>query len=358
MGLFDELTNKDKFISSQKVALNDQDTKKLIFRGIVAEVNRYGGGMVQDGGRRVAPGSLKVYIPGITASDDVDTFNYYEPLLPLHVCPIPEIKEEVLILFESQERVKGYWIKRNDSDVVNYQIPNPVLDDNATDDVRIGENLTKGGQPFNWEEKEDIPNRDLVIPAWRRKPGDVPMEGRSNTLIAHTFNTDKKKGVIDIVTERYGGTFGDKNDESKIKDREFQNTKGSRIMLVTEHNIDKNKDWDLTAKPGFASPDAKHLPVPYIYMESEEFRFYSRSSNYKMNNAVLGNEQEKWLTDLIGYIAQLAGALDTAQLVVCGGAGQTSIFNNVQFTAKSVKANLNAMVATIKNHHSKSIFIN
>jgi hypothetical protein len=360
MALFDELNNEEKFISQQRESIQDSyDSKNLIFRGIVVDVDRYGGAQILESGRRIAPGSLKVYIPGMTATNDVESMNYYEPLLPIHICPIPEIREEVLILFESQNRTKGYWIKRNDSDIINYQIPNPVFDEGSVEDrVRFGENLTEGGQPYSWKETEEQPDRKMVIPKWRRKPGDIPIEGRSNTLILQTFNIDNKKGVIDIVTERSGGTYGDKNDESLIKDREFQSTKGSRIMLVTKHNIDTNKDWDLTSKPGFASPDVTHLPAPYIYMESEQFRFYSRNSQYKMNNAVLGNEQEKWLKQLIQYIIQLCQLLQLPGQHITTEPGQPTGNCLIQSGISSVSNAISALGQTIKLHHSKVNFLN
>jgi len=360
-----EKTNESRFSRGIKEVISDKSTSRLIFAGIVVDVDRYGGKWVKMG-KPTPPYTLKAYIPEIDNNTDVDYMNFFEPFLPINLSAIPELKEEVLIFFDSPEQKVGYWIKRNDSNILTKTLPNLFMK-NVSDDKRFGATITKNGTNFEFKETDDFPNEEKVIPLLRKKPGDVLFEGRSNTTIIHTFDLKNKEGVIDLVTERDFNVINTNKDVSQINQREFQDTKGTRIMLSTKFNVDKNEDWDLTNDPGFKYKDQKqnanisgdtnqHIDASYLYANSEEFRFVSRTSIEKLNNAVLGNNFEIYLNSFIDALQQLCNVISQTQVVMISGTPND--VNLMIGGANAVKVKLEKMKKTIYKFHSKNFYLN
>jgi hypothetical protein len=368
MPLFDNIDNVGRFKEGIKNSVVDQGTTKTVFTGIVVDIDRYGGRWTRPKGP-TAPNTIKVYIPELDSNFDYNSLNYFEPYLPIHLSPVPEIKEEVLITFDSPLRKEGWWIKRNDSNLINYTEMNKVLGD-VPNSQKYGADIMKDGQIYEYKESDDSPDKEMKIPLYRRKPGDVPIEGRSNTLIQHTFSLNSKKGIIDIVSERTGETnYGD-TDISNIKQREFQDTQGTRIFVATKHNIDDNNDWKLINTPGFKYHDMtesanvsgdtnQHKETSYLYAESGQFRFVSRDSEEKLNNAVLGNNMEVWLCSLFDVLEQMTNIIADSpakQIVITQGV--PNAINLMSGGMQAVRQKLTQLRKEIYRHHSKTLFLN
>lgn len=356
VGSFNSIDKVSRFKDGLSKITRTNSSNKLIYEGVVCFVDKYGGKWTKFG-RATPPNTLKAYIPELDASSEISSLNFYEPWLPNNICNPPELKEEVLIFFDSPQRNKGFWIRRIDSPKIGYTESRPL-------DMEI----TNNGEPFEFKDSDETPNSEK-IPIYRKKSGDLFSEGRSNTAINQTFSIKTKKGIIDIITERQGDVDST-TDLSGIKDKEFPDSKGSRIFVATKHNVDKNDDWDLTRKPGFKykemkeeknrkGDENKHESKAYLYAESEEFRFVSRTSKEKLNNSILGNSQEIWLCSLIDVLIQITEVVaksPTQQITITSGYPNSN--NLMSGGMDAVRQKLKQMKKEIYKHHSKNFFIN
>lgn len=368
MPLFDNLDNVGRLKQGIKNSILDPGTTKTVYQAIVVDIDRYGGRWTRPKGP-TAPYTIKAYIPEIDSNFDYDSLNFYEPFLPIHISPIPELKEEILITFDSPQRKTGWWIKRNDSNLINFTEMNKILGD-VDNDQKYGSDITKNGQSYDYKESDESPDKELKIPMYRKKPGDILLEGRSNTLINQTFSINSKKGIIDIISERQGDiNYGD-TDFSNIKNREFPDSKGTRLFIATKHNIDDNNDWKLINTPGFKYHDMieganiagdtnKHLEKSYLFCETEQFRFVSRESEEKLNNSILGNNQEIWLCSLFDVLEQMTNVIADSpgkQIVITQGV--PNAVNLMSGGMEAVRQKLKQLRKEIFKHHSKTFFIN
>lgn len=367
-GSFNQIDKISKVKDGLSSFVKNQPSNKLIYEGVVVSVDKYGGKWTRLG-KATPQNTLQAYIPEIDSSAELSSLNFYEPLFPNHLCSPPELKEEVIILFDSPKKTKGYWIRRNDTPTIKFSQSKPMISDEASFEDRIGAQITKDGQPYDFKDNDETPDYSDAIPYYRRKSGDFFQEGRSNTAINHTFDIKNKKGVIDIITERQGDT-DNYSDLSRIKEKEFPETKGSRIMMVTKHNIDKNKDWKLIEEPGFKYEDMteeenkegdknEHKDRSYIYAESEEYRFVSRLSEEKLNNSVLGNNMEIWLCSFIDVLIQLSEVVAKSETqAITITSGHPNSINLMSGGMEAVRQKLKQMKKEIHKHHSKTFFIN
>lgn len=346
--------NVSRFYKSiNKSMKSENESGRTIFIGKVVEIFAYGGDFVVQG-RMSPPGTIKAFIPNLDATKNIEELSFYEPFQPIHSLALPEIGEEVIIQFDSSDLKKGYWVSRNDSNKPNKTLSLDVIKD-LDMTSRIGD-LDKDNEQYDFKEKDESPDANAKIPAFRKKPGDVFQQGRSNTLVHHTFSKDTKEGIIDIQAGRTGSVDSDSQNFTEIKNREFNDAK-SRIMVISNFNADKNNDWDLTSKPGFAG-SASHSRGSYLLLNTGEFRFVSNKSSNQLNNAVLGNLQEKWLNKFINILSDLISILSQEQLVQCGPQGAPNIKNIVAPQIKPISSRLKALAGEISNHHSKVNFLN
>lgn len=357
MGFIQDQNNTSAFYRTLNNSIKGLDSsQRTIFTGVVIEMFPYGPERVEKG-RRLAPGTLKLYINQLDSTDKKEQLSFYEPFLPIHLMALPEVGEEVLVIFDSLDRIKGYWVSRNDSIKVNKSDVNAIMGNNADMSAKVGTDILDEDNDYYIYKPNDIsPNEKMKIPSFRKKDGDVYMQGRSNTLILQSFSKDSKEGIVDIASGLQGSVMNDDTDYSEIRYREFLDAK-SRILLSTKYNIDKNEDWDLTTKPGFMGKPSNSKDS-YILMRTGEFRFVSDKSSEKLNNAVLGNKQEEWLKQLIDILNKLVNAVTQTVIVQCGPAGSPNAVNYIATAIPTLTSELNALKETISNHHSKTNFLN
>lgn len=357
VGSFNSVDKVSKFKDKLAGFTKTQGSDKLIYVGVVCLVDKYGGKW-QKLGRLTPPNTLKAYIPELDSSPELSSLDFYEPIFPSNICSPPELKEEVLILFDSQQRNRGYWIRRVDSTSINFRTSKPL-------DLKI----TNNGDEYEFSDSDEVPDNSEPAPYYRKKSGDIFVEGRSNTAINQTFSIESKKGIIDIITGRDGDVDSTSN-LSKIKDREFPDSKGSRIFITTKFNVDKNEDWDLKQKPGFkylnmteqrnrTGDKNEHKDTAYIYMESEQFRFVSRTSDEKLNNVILGNNFEVWMCSLIDVLDQMTKVVaESPSQAITITAGYPNSVNLMSGGMIAVRKKLTELRKTIYKTHSKNFFIN
>ena len=270
----------------------DLEENKILYRAIVTFVDRIG----TDTRPRF---SIKAKIYGIDDFENADTSQdlFFEPLLPIHIIAVPEIGEEVFIICEQPKNLQfGYWISRTNK--LNKLTKVSVGDDNENAD-----NITqKYGYPFSnqlVEENDESPNKDIPESDSRIKPGDVIVQGRSNTSIKQTFDIKNKNGIIEAITGEENV-----NDSDFYKD-EYRKTTGSRIVLSTQTDLDSliiQEQNNLEFHDNFNGQ--KNVDVATLLLEAEQLRIISRSGK-RLQHAVLAEEQQIWLNKLIDLIQNL-----------------------------------------------------
>lgn len=364
MKSLNDLDKKSQIYKRLNESYKTEASSKLIFEGVVVDIDRYGGKWTIMG-RPTGPGTLKVYIPELDNSTEISNLRYFESALPSHLSISPELKEQVLVLFDSPEKNKGYWLKRLDSTSINYSEAYPSSEVDIS--KKIG-TITENDKPYNFKETDESPDREK-IPFYRKKPGDVILEGRSNSIISQTFTTKTKKGAIDIILDRKSDIDDYKN-LNGIKDEEFPETKSARILITSKYNIDKNDDWKLTEKPDFGykkmkesanktADKNKHEEASYILMTADEYRILSKKSKFPLNNAVIGNNQEVWLCSLIDAIEQLSKVVaESSGQQITITQGYPNAVNLMAGGMAAVRQKLKQLKKEINKHHSKNIFIN
>lgn len=364
MKSLNDIDKKTKLYKGLNQTYKTGPSTKIIYQGVVVDIDRYGGKWTNMG-RSTTAGTMKVFIPELDNSNEISNLKYFEPILPMHISVMPELKEAVLVIFDSPEKNKGYWLKRLDSTDINYSEAYPSVETDI--EKKIG-NLTENNKPYEFQETDDSPEKKK-IPYYRKKPGDVSIEGRSDSVINQTFTTKTKKPAIDILLDRKSDIDDCKN-LSGIKDKEFLETKSARILLVSKYNIDKNDDWKLTEKPDFGykkmkesvnkeKDKNKHEEAAYILMSADEYRILSNKSKIPLNNSVLGNNQEVWLCSLIDVIDQLSKVVaESSGQQITITQGYPNAVNLMAGGMSAVRQKLKQLKKEINKHHSKSVFIN
>ena len=351
------LLHKYNYFENQN---NDNIVYENFKVGIVLAIDYYGNEKLN-----IAPYSVKVRIY-TDYSSKIDSF--YPPLLPVHMLSLPQVGEEVLIiLFDSKNSEKGFWISRlnydnnfSDNNLNQYNL-NSLNNKETTKQI-----YTPGLNPDDLKELYDVePSFPYKVPKMRIKPGDVLTHGRSNTHVFHTFDTKNKKGIIDIVTEI------DKEKEDFYK-QEFHISKGARNLLVTKHNIDEDliqKDMNLKFHNNYNKTAPKSQDESFVLETGDQIRLLSPKGG-EINHSVLGEKQQEWLEKLIDLISNLIENVSVLNENVLKhkhmGTGPTSPplpselinFTKLITDLKTLKQDINNTKDTIKDHHSKNIGIN
>jgi len=155
------------------------------------------------------PGTLECQILGDTVTSSNDPNIASSQVLPfndLHNISIPEVGEEVWIVKESDKNgAIPYWIGRvNDSNFTSRVLARESYKDQSP--------LSRYGYNFIVEEideKVTHEGRSYSVPF---NPGDVIQQGRSDSYIRHSYNTDDKdEGILELGIKerrRYGTPIG------------------------------------------------------------------------------------------------------------------------------------------------------
>ena len=156
------------------------------------------------------PFAIKAKIIG----DDISSENpkedygqWFPPLLPIHNIALPQLGEEVFIVYEANTKDSmGYWIGRanTSTSIAKYY---------ARDYVKSNDQNVKTGFPFDPKKLEDniepLNNLTFSLPV---RPGDVIQQGRSDTFIRHTFSPETKEGLLEFgIKEKRKYVLGDHN---------------------------------------------------------------------------------------------------------------------------------------------------
>lgn len=351
---------------------NDLNSNKILYRGVVEEVDRIGND------NRVR-NSVLVRLVNIDPSDtDFEAFRWYAPLFPIHIIAIPEIGEEVLIIFENDsDFINGYWIKRVST---KNKLTRTLIGEDIIDTVNSNESESEASyENIKYATNEDIknkkdidiePDHEYNIPEDRNKPGDVVISGRSNTDIKQSFDSISKKGYIELVTER------DTIDDNEFYKEDFNKTNGSRIITATQSDLD-TKIIESDKLQFHEKFENKKQNVPYVLIESEQIRFISRKGG-EINHAILGEIQEEWFKEAIdilkSYIDDVKNFVDdfiiTEYLQHFHGTGvgpstpttvpgkASSIKSSLDSSSNKTKNSLDKLFEKVPNHRSKHIGIN
>ncbi len=368
-----QLQNKDVtfFRLLSKNYNNEFGNTKLIYSGIVEDIDRIGND------NRVRFSILTRIIDIDPVDTEFKAFRWVKPLLPIHMMSIPEIGEEInIILSEINSLENIFWISRNSTKNV---LTRTLIGEDIIDDVNKNGNIDiKYGVQRDLKKIKDIdeePEHEYEIPDDRNKPGDTVLYGRSSTQIRQSFDSITKKGYIELVTEK-----------ENIKDSEFfkddfNKIKGSRIILATNSNIDS----DIIEKNGLIFHEKygnKNNNEAIGLIEAEQIRLISRNGS-NVNHAVLGEAQAEWLEKIIKLVETFIDKVDDLtskvqtinsgiqSLTVGTAVGpSTPPINLPTFVTISpeiatlknelsdLKNNFDNEIATIIEHHSKTIGIN
>ena len=336
---------------------NDSPNKKIIYKGLVAYVDRIG----IDNRSRF---SLKIKIYGIDNFNDnnLDNLKFYPPLFPIHLISIPEVGEEVTVICEEiGDLSNAYWIARNNNSnnlsKIDAGFDVPSNDDNSD---RTG----KYGTITLPKESNDIsPNLQENFPT-RIKPGDTVLLGRSNASIKNTFDSKNKQGLIELITS-------ESVNNTQFFNQDFQQSNGSRILACTLADIDTqilNQINQLQFDPDYTGN--KNIDSAYLLLESVKLSIISRNGK-NIQHAVLGEEQSRWLVQLIDilkttidHIKDLTKSTSTHTHMAQGPTSPPLAPENTDFNISipnnldQDKNNLENQKSTIEDHHSENISLN
>jgi len=185
--------------------------RAIVTRVIVTIDNRQTGSLFP-------PGTLEGKIMGEIVTPSTDQHENSSKLLPfndLHNISIPEVGEEVWVIRESDKKSAiPYWISRvNDSNFVSRVLARESFKDQSPVD-RYGFNFVVE----DIDEKFTHNDRSYSVPFL---PGDVIQQGRSDSYIRHSHNTNNKdEGVLELgIKERrkYGKPVGSSIGLTKTK---------------------------------------------------------------------------------------------------------------------------------------------
>lgn len=299
------LTNTKRFLPERayrklirEAYYSNQDSEQIfqniVDRGLVLEVDYYGN---DENG--ISPYSIKV-----KTEKRYDTLNkdlFFPPLFPVHRLALPQVGEEVWILLTTtNNKTKGFWISRvnYDDDFSNNSLIQ--YDTSNLDESQIyGFGLLKN----DLKETHDIePKNDYKVPKIRIKPGDVFDHGRSNTHLIHSFDSKNKKGIIDIITEI-------EKSKKEFYEQEFSISNGSRILLVTERNLDDviiKNDLEKNFHINFSEISGEVQDESFTLIESDQIRLISRKGN-DVNHLVLGEKHSDWINELLNVVKDFVG---------------------------------------------------
>jgi hypothetical protein len=336
----------------------DKVNNRLIYRGIITFVDRVGNDSRP-------PFSLRAKVFGIDdpSSDDVSE-NFYPSLFPPHLISIPEVGEEILIICEEVGNLRsGFWISRYNSNNTLTKV-NVGYDDDSS--INISDKLGIDTETIPKEKYEDSPDDAYPIPETRFKPGDTLEQGRSNTIIKHSFDKNNKKGYIELVTES-------QDNGDKFFQDDFQKSNGARLILATLSNIDDeiiSKTLQKTFSETFSG--IKNSNSAYLLLEAAKLRLISRDGG-QVQSAVLAENQEIWLKALTEQIVKLIDQVDKLKsaydshtqdaglLLDSTGkpcTGKTSSPTSSGVVVEPIKSAVNDLNSKIKDHHSRVLAIN
>lgn len=249
-------------------------------KAIVLAVDRIGGNFnfMSEKSPGLPPGmptprfSLKVrFIGDLDAIDKDDRSIVVPPYNDIHIFSIPERGELVWCVKDRDDmdaewyytgKVNSFISRKHEYEEIRTPIDQPFEEGEGwAMDMAI-----KGGKDVPWMENkfeyDKNPNDKYPHPLVRFKPGDVVVQGRSNTIMQHTFNGHRplkdRKGYIEFATERsfiyndaeeHKKRFIEKHDRQY--DRwEFQNVEGTRLIIGTDINVHRRlmnwfteKEW-------------------------------------------------------------------------------------------------------------------
>lgn len=336
----------------------DKRNNRLIYRGLVTFVDRIG--------NDVRPAfSLRAKVFGIDDPYSSDNENFYPPLFPANMIAIPEVGEEILIICEEVGNLhSGFWISRasNNNQLTKLSVGNDDSDSTTIHDkfgTGLQDELPKEETDINPDEKYDIPER-------RFKPGDVPVQGRSNTTIVHSFDSATKKGYIEILTE------GQSVSDSDFFSKDFQQSKGSRIIVSTLSNLDDLIANNIGKNFSATFNGIRNQNSAYLLLESLNLRFISRDGG-DVQSAVLGEDQEIWLKALTAQIVKLTDQVDKLKSAhdshdhpagtLLDSTGKPCTSKTASTTKSGVdvskiKSDVSDLDVKIKEHHSQHVALN
>jgi hypothetical protein len=265
----------------------------VLQHGIALEIDYYGNEKCN-----IAPYSVKIHLDKNVTYSENDKF--FPPFLPIHQIALPQVGEEIWLFCPLVNSTKNaMWLSRVNyisdfsSNRVDLLHQYGYTDNN---NLLFGTGLNKQ----DVKEKYDVePLSGYSVPYMRIKPGDVLTHGRSNTHVIHSFDTNNKRGVIDMLTE-----VTEPKHEFTLQ--EFHSISGSRILLTTKHNIDETvleKDLSLSSHR-FFSPMSYKQDDAYALMQSVYNRIIS-VSGHELNHMVLAERQREWISDLLYIISLL-----------------------------------------------------
>lgn len=269
---------------------------KILYHGLVTYVDRDG----VDGRPRF---SCKVKVFGISNPQDLEwmNFKFYPPLLPIQLGVTPEVGEEVMLLCEEPGNLDtAYWIAGGTPS-------NKLQFTEAGERIQTDDNLQTREEKYGsiklpTEKESEKPNPKYPENNPRTKPGDVVLQGRSNTYLRHSFDVKNRKGTIEVITEEETVSKNNRNSSN------YRKTTGGRVLAATLSDLDSliidqiNKlrfDRDFTKNGGKQKQD-----FAYLLLEAIELRLISRSGG-TVQHIVLGEEQERWLKALIDLTKEL-----------------------------------------------------
>ena len=273
-----------------------KEAMKIIYHGLVAYVDRQG----IEGRTRYS-----CRVKPVGASDpenqDWDSVRFYPPLLPPHICAVPEVGEEVLLIFEEPGNLDtAFWVNRVSK--ANKLQFTEIGEDIETDDDTMSRANKYGSITLPKEGEKDTPNPDYPDNNPRTKAGDVVGQGRSNTYLRHSFDVKNKKGTIEVITEEEPKSLADRNALN------YRKSDGARTLYATLSDIDTliiEQLYNLTFDADFTKyGQNKSLDTAYLLLEAIQLRLVSREGK-KVQHAVLAEEQQRWLEELIRVIRVL-----------------------------------------------------
>jgi len=243
-------------------------------RGVVTSVQREdaldGGGALE----RVY-GSVNIIPTDLLQSSEplAEIGEWFRPLLPIHLMVLPEIGEEVLTI--DLGGIERYYIGRTNNTnrlnraVVGHNIPGTA---------------TFKGIPFNPQKlASGLNDRNIVLKPITRS-GDVIIFGRTGSFLQQTYDEETLGGVLNLSTQ----TTGTGNLIGKS---------AAKLVLA------ENSDVDISL--GIGSSNRGSFGV----LAADNIRIYSVTSDSPLQPVVLGNENNAWLTNLVGDIGELVNTV-------------------------------------------------
>jgi len=308
------LNNDKKFLQNtygKNFTQNKDESSLRLVTAIVIDI--YNDVINQSGGDKYPPFSIRVIVPSRDYDSNLtDPYSIpptvIPPLFPPYNFALPEIGEEVLILYSGTKINYGRWMtKRWYGNRLNKRL--------AGSDINSNLNVEKTG--FNFDindiaiETYESVSSSISIPI---KHGDVIQQGRANTFIRHSYNPQDplKTGVLEMGIKT-PNTIYTTNTEDPKPSIGITKTKTIHFHTDTIQNIFNINDTILKLNKKDETSTEK---IPHIVNVSHKFVNVSPIGENELFSQVLGERQNFFNLQITNIVDKIEGSLTSLQVAI------------------------------------------